>query len=447
MSPRGWVGVVAGAIVFTVAIIGRPNVGKSTLFNRILGRRQAIVQDVPGVTRDRHAAEAEDRGRRFRLIDTGGLVPHAGERMLALIREQSQRAIEEADALIYLLDGREGLTLVDREIMDLLRKSNKPIFVAINKIDTSKSQALINDFYALGIDDLYPVSAEQGTGVAELLDALYPLMATEDEAASTDIPKIAVVGRPNVGKSTFINTLLGEPRLVVSDVPGTTRDSIDTLVRHKQSEYLFIDTAGMRRRGKIDAGVERYSVARAMRSLGRADLAVLMLDGVEGVTEQDAKIAGLGLRGGRACVILVNKWDQREGQEGAKAAYKAELRRRFTFLSWASVLFGSALQPKTLPRIFSYIDDALESFARRVPTAQLNRFLQRVIAVHPLPVRKGPPVKSAYMTQVATKPPTFVLFCRNHQDIGEPYLRYLENSIRKEFAFSGTPIRVYAKAK
>lgn len=434
--------------MLSVAIIGRPNVGKSTLFNRILGRRQAIVEDVPGVTRDRHAAEAEYRGQHFRLIDTGGLVPGAHDRMLALIREQSQRAIDEADALIYVLDGREGLTPVDHEVMDLLRKSNKPMFIAINKLDTPKSDSLIHDFYALGIETLYPISAEHGTGVAELLDAVYPLFPPPEESVSSaTLPQIAVVGRPNVGKSTFINTLLGERRLVVSDVPGTTRDSIDTLVRHKESQYLFIDTAGIRRRGKIDRGVERYSVARAMRSLGRADVAVLILDGVEGVTEQDAKIAGLGLRGGRACVVLVNKWDLREEGPAAKAAYKADLRRRLPFIAWASVLFGSALHPKTVTRIFSYIDVALDSFARRIPTGQLNRFLQQALSMHPLPTRRGRPMKSAYMTQVATRPPTFVLFCRNPQDIGEPYLRYLENSIRKQFDFMGTPIRVYAKAK
>jgi GTP-binding protein len=337
---------------------------------------------------------------------------------------------------------------MDRDVMDLLRKSGKPVFLAANKIDTPKCEALIGEMYALGVEEVYPVSAEHGAGVAELLDAVYPLLSAGPEGVTPiEPPKIAVVGRPNVGKSTFINTLLGETRLVVSDVPGTTRDSIDTLVRHKDSDYLFIDTAGIRRRGKIDPGVERYSVARAMRSLGRADLAVLMLDGVEGVTEQDTKIAGLALRGGRACVVWVNKWDRHKSGEGAKTAYKLELHRRFSFLPWASVLFGSALQPKMVTRIFPYLDRALESFGRRVPTGQLNRFLQEALTRQPLPIRKGKPVKSAYMTQVATKPPTFVLFCKNPKDVGEPYLRYLENSIRKEFGFIGTPIRVFAKAK
>ncbi len=434
--------------MFTVAIIGRPNVGKSTLFNRILGRRQAIVQDQPGVTRDRHYAEGECRGRRFQLVDTGGLMPASEDRMLGLIREQSRRAIEEADALIFLMDGREGLTPVDRAITDLLRGVNKPVFVAINKIDTPKSDPLIGDFYELGMEPLFPLSAEHGGGVAELLDALYPLIpATKDGDAQPDIPKVAVVGRPNVGKSTFINTLLGETRLVVSDVPGTTRDSIDTLVRYKKDAYLFIDTAGIRRRGKIDAGVERYSVARAMRAIGRADLAVLILDGVEGVTEQDTKIAGLALRGGRACVLLVNKWDLRADDEDARAKYEAELHRRFSFLTWAPVLFGSALQFKTVTGIFTLINDSLKSFGHRMPTAQLNRIFQSAIEANPLPIRKGKPVKSAYITQVAAKPPTFVLFCRHAEDVGAPYLRYLENYFREKFDLGGTPIRIFAKEK
>src|SRR5438093_2577779 len=434
--------------MLTVAIIGRPNVGKSTLFNRILGRRQAIVQDLPGVTRDRHSAEAEYRGRPFRLIDTGGLVPTSEDLMYALIREQSRLAIAEADALIFVLDGRDGLTPMDREVMDLLRKSGKPLFAAANKIDTPKSEPLIGDFYALGVEEVYPISAEHGPRVAELLDGLYPLMSpgTED-ASSPEIPNFAVVGRPNVGKSTFINTLLGETRLVVSDVPGTTRDSIDTLVRHKESDYLFIDTAGIRRRGKIDPGVERYSVARAMRALGRADLAVLILDGIEGVTEQDTKIAGLALRGGRACVLLVNKWDLRADDRDAKAKYEAELRRRFAFLTWASVLYGSALEFKTVAGVFPVINRALKAFAHRVPTAQLNRIFQDAIAANPLPIRKGKPVKSAYITQVAAKPPTFVLFCRHPEEIGAPYLRYLENHLRERFDFAGTPIRIFAKTK
>jgi GTP-binding protein len=433
--------------MFTAAIIGRPNVGKSTLFNRVLGRRQAIVKDFPGVTRDRHYAECEYRGRQFQLVDTGGLVPSADEQLFSLIREQSRRAIADADALIFLMDGREGLTPIDQEIADLLRGVKKPVFVAINKIDTPKSDPLISDFYALGMEPLYPLSAEHGAGVAELLDALYPMLPAATEGPTADIPKVAVVGRPNVGKSTFINTLLGETRLVVNDIPGTTRDAIDTLVRYKKAEYLFIDTAGIRRRGKIDPGVERYSVARAMRALGRADLAVLILDSVEGVTEQDTKIAGLALRGGRACVLLVNKWDLRADDPDAKAKYDAELRRRFAFLAWAPVLYGSALELKTVAGVFPVINRALKAFAHRVTTAQLNRTFQDAIAANPLPIRKGKPVKSAYITQVAAKPPTFVLFCKHPEEIAAPYLRYLENYFREQFDFAGTPIRIFAKAK
>src|SRR3989338_57110 len=434
--------------MFTIAIIGRPNVGKSTLFNRILGRRQAIVQDLPGVTRDRHCAECTGRGRQFQLIDTGGLMPASEDRMLGLIREQSRRAIDEADALIFLMDGRGGLPPMARAIADLLRGVNKPVFVAVNKIDTPKSDPLIGDFYELGMEPLFPLSSEHGTGLAELLDALHPLIpATPEGPVAPEIPKIAVVGRPNVGKSTFINTLLGEPRLVVSDVPGTTRDSIDTLVRYKKDEFLFIDTAGIRRRGKIDPGVERYSVARAPRAIGRADLAVLILDGVEGATEQDTKIAGLALGGGRACVLLVNKWDLRADDADARAKYEAELHRRFSFLTWAPVMYGSALQFKTVTGIFKLISDSLKSFGHRVPTAQLNRVFQQAIEATPLPIRKGKPVKSAYITQVAAKPPTFVLFCRHADDAGGAHLRYLENYFREKFGLGGTPIRIFAKEK
>src|SRR5439155_219979 len=328
--------------------IGRPNVGKSTLFNRVLGRRQAIVKDFPGVTRDRHYAESEYRGRRFQLVDTGGLVPSADEQMFSLIREQSRRAIAEADALIFLMDGREGLTPLDQEIADLLRGVKKPVFVAINKIDTPKSDPLISDFYVLGMAPLYPLSAEHGTGVAELLDALYPLLPAATEGAATEeIPKIAV----------------------------------------------------------------------------------------------------LALRGGRACVLLVNKWDLRADDRDAKAKYEAELRRRFAFLTWASVLYGSALEFKTVAGVFPVINRALKAFAHRVPTAQLNRIFQDAIAANPLPIRKGKPVKSAYITQVAAKPPTFVLFCKHPEEIGAPYLRYLENYLREQFDFAGTPIRIFAKAK
>ncbi len=435
----------------TVAIIGRPNVGKSTLFNRILGARTAIVDDVPGVTRDRNYADATYRGRRFRLVDTGGLDPSASEGMLALIRRQSQIAIAEADILILVMDGRAGLTPPDEEVVRLLRGLHKPVFFAINKLDTPKSDPLIADFYRLGQDRLYPLSAEHGLGVAELLDAIVPLLPeSTDRDDDREVPRVAIIGRPNVGKSTLVNTLLGQERVLVSEVPGTTRDPIDSMVTYQNRRYLFTDTAGIRRRGRIDRGIEGYSVARSLRAIGRSDLAILLLDGVEGVTEQDTKIAGLVLRQGRACILLVNKWDLREGDARARGEYEADLRRRFPFLSWAPVLFASALKSDSLREIFPLIDRVTASFAARVPTGSLNKFLQALVQEHPLPVRKGKPsrtTKSVYMTQVATKPPVFALFVGQPENVTPEYLRFLENRLREEYHFLGSPIRILVRRK
>jgi GTP-binding protein len=434
-----------------IAIIGRPNVGKSTLFNRVLGARTAIVDDVPGVTRDRNYADGSYRGRPFRLVDTGGLDPAATEGMLSLIRQQSQIATAEADFLIVVMDGRAGLTPADEEIVTLLRGVKKPVFFAINKIDTPKSETLLADFYRLGRDDLYAMSAEHGIGVDDLLDAVFPLLPEGGgDALPADLPRIAIVGRPNVGKSTLVNSLLGEDRVVVSDIPGTTRDSIDTLVNYHGRRYLFTDTAGIRRRGRIERGIEGFSVARALRAMGRSDLAVLLLDAVEGITEQDTKIAGLILKQGRACSLFVNKWDLKEGDPAAREQYEADLRRRFPFLSWAPVLFGSAMKPDSVREIFRVIDRAITSFTVRVPTGPLNKFLQEIITEHPLPVRKGKPskaTKSVFITQVATKPPAFALFVGHPEDVGPTYLRFLENRLREQYDFLGAPLRILVRKK
>ena len=435
----------------TVAIIGRPNVGKSTLFNRILGTKTAIVDDVPGVTRDRNYADANYRNRPFRLVDTGGLEPSASEGMLALIKRQSELAIEEAEILILLMDGRTGLMPQDREVVHLLRGTTKPLFVAVNKIDTPKVEPLVADFYQLGIEQLFPVSAEHGIGISELLDAIYPLLpAPEEHTGPHGMPRIAVVGRPNVGKSTLVNAVLGEERVVVSDVPGTTRDAIDSLALYDGRRYLFTDTAGIRRRGKVDRGIEGHSVARSLRAIGRSDVAVLLLDAEEGVTEQDTKIAGVVIRQGRACVLLANKWDRREADPLARQKFEKDLKRRFPFLSWAPVLFGAAVQPDSLRRLFPLIDQVFQSFSKRIPTGQLNQFLQNLLAVHPLPVRKGKPAaitKSAFMTQVAVRPPVFALFVGHPDNITPTYLRFLENQIRETYGFAGTPLRLLVRKK
>jgi GTP-binding protein len=434
-----------------IAIIGRPNVGKSTLFNRILGAKTAIVDDVPGVTRDRNYADGSYRGRPFRLVDTGGLEPTATAGMLALIKRQSQLAIAEADVLILLMDGRAGLTPADEEIVGLLRGTKKPVFVAVNKIDTPKAESLLADFYRLGFDRLHPVSAEHGLGVDDLLEAIVPFLPEAAEGAvESDVPRIAVVGRPNVGKSTLVNTLLGQERMVVSEMPGTTRDAIDTLVTYQGRRYLFTDTAGIRRRGRVERGIEGYSVARAMRAMGRSDIAVLILDGVEGITEQDTKIIGLVLKQGRACVLLVNKWDLRAGEAGARDRYTRELRRRLPFIPWAPVHFGSALKPDSVAQVFPLLDRVAASFTARIPTGKLNKFLQELLAAHPLPVRKGRPGKatlSAYITQVSTRPPAFALFVGHPENVTANYLKLLENRLRDHFEFPGVPLHIMVRKK
>ena len=435
-----------------IAIIGRPNVGKSTLFNRVLGTRHAIVDDVPGVTRDRNYADGTYQGRSFRLVDTGGLDPSATGGMLSVIRRQSQIAIAEADILIFLMDGRAGLTPADEEIVGLLRGVPKPVLYAVNKIDQPKSEVLLADFYHLGQDTLYPVSAEHGAGVDELLEAILPLLPNPvgDTEAAESLPRIAVVGRPNVGKSTLVNTLLGQERVVVNELPGTTRDSVDTLVSYRGRSYILTDTAGIRRRGRIERGIEGYSVVRAMRAMGRSDVALLLLDSVEGITEQDTKIAGLVLKQGRACILLVNKWDLRQVDKKARQQYELELRRRLPFLPWAPPLFGSALKPDSISEVFPLIDRVVTAFTTRVPTGLLNKFLQEVIAENPLPVRRGKPskaVKSVFMTQVATKPPVFALFVGHPQDVNKTYLRFLENRLREQYQFLGSPIRILVRQK
>jgi GTPase len=433
-----------------LAIVGRPNVGKSTLFNRMLGSRTAIVDDVPGVTRDRNYADGTYRGRAFRLVDTGGLEPDADEGMMALVRQQSQLAIAEAQALIFVMDGRAGLTPADSEIAGLLRRAKKPVFVAVNKIDTPAAEPLLADFYKLGFEHLFSVSSEHGIGVDDVLEAVYPLLPEAVEDQRPPPPRVAVVGRPNVGKSTLINTLLGQERVVVSDVPGTTRDTIDTALAVDGRRYIFTDTAGIRRRGRVDKGVEVFSVGRAMTAMGRSDVAVLVIDADEGITEQDTKIAGLIVKQGRACILFVNKWDLRAGKPDAHKRFTADLRRRFRFLSWATPVFGSALKPDIARAILPAVDQAMAAFSRRVPTGSLNKFIQEVVTVHPLPVKKGKPQKaskSVFITQVATKPPTFALFVGRPEDIGATYLKHLENRIREQFSFTGTPMRMLVRSK
>ena len=437
-----------------IAIIGRPNVGKSTLFNRILGSRVAIVEDIPGVTRDRNYAEANYSGRSFILVDTGGLDPTAksGGSILSQVKAQTEHAIREADILIMLFDGREGVTPLDQEIASLLRRLKKPIFYAINKIDTPKSEPLTAEFYRLGIKTLYPVSAEHSKGVDELMEAIQPLLPPssepeEKESAAAATPRVAVVGRPNVGKSTLINALLGEDRLVTDATPGTTRDTIDSLVRHNDKTYHFIDTAGIRRRGKIERGVERYSLSRALTAIERCDLAVVVLDATEGIVEQDTKIIGSILKARKGCLILINKWDLRRNDPKAREKTESELRRRLSFIPYAPVLYISALKGTPVKEIFDRIDAIMTAYSNRVSTGALNRAFEKAVASHPPPQRQGRPVKLNYITQAEVRPPTFVIFSNRPEQVKEPYLRYLENFLRQTFDFTGTPLAIRLRKK
>lgn len=431
-----------------VALVGRPNVGKSTLFNRIVGHRTAIVDDVSGVTRDRNTAECDYQNRIFTLVDTGGLDLTSDDVIVEQIKFQTQAAIEEADLVIAVMDGRVGLSPLDADLVELLRPVTKPVFLAVNKIDTPQAEPLLADFYKLGIKTIFPISAEGGLGVDELLEALLPHLpqAPENEVPN-EIPRIAVVGRPNVGKSTLVNAILGEQRLIVSDIPGTTRDPIDSMVSLHGRRYIFTDTAGLRRRGRIERGIEGYSVVRAIRALGRSDVAVLVLDGLEGVTEQDTKIAGLISKQGRGCIILVNKWDLREGDREAYPAYNLELARRFPFFTYVPVVYGAAIQPETITRLFPKIDQVVANFSKRVQTRKLNLFVQELLEKNPLTLVRGNPKKSVFITQVATKPPTFALFVKSAPKVPASYLRYLENSIRTEYGFEGIPLRILLRSQ
>ena len=446
-----------------VAVIGRPNVGKSTLFNRLVGHRLAIVQDEPGVTRDRNYHAVEYCGTRFTLIDTGGIVPDhvpvtppfsgregtgGGEQLLAQVQRQTDFAMEEADVLIYLMDGREGLTAVDLEIAKRLRKVTKPVWYAVNKIDGPKHDDKLYDFYQLGVERLFPLSAEHGYGLDDLLEAAIPKRTEAPAEPPPDqIPRIIVLGRPNAGKSTLINTILGEERLVTSEVPGTTRDTIDTVVERGEKTYRFIDTAGIRRRGKVGRGVEHFSVARAQDALARADLALILIDASEGVVEQETKIAGEALAAGKACILLINKWDLKPSGEDAKAEFSADVAYKFPFLAHAPTVFISALKGTGVGKSFAAIDDVMAAYTKRVTTGDLNRFFDKVMRDHPPPMSKGRSVRLYYITQARIKPPTFVAFSNDASGLPANYHRYLENALRKQFGFAGTPIKIVVRTR
>jgi GTP-binding protein len=431
-----------------VAIVGRPNVGKSTLFNRLVGQRRAIVDDMPGVTRDRNYANVDSFDIPFTLIDTGGFEPVSQELLLQQMRTQSQLAMEEADVIIFLMDGRAGLTTADREVAAMLRKMKKPVFHAVNKVDGDKVEALAAEFYELGIAHFYPISAAHNRGVGDLMDevvAAFPKSAITPE--DDELTKIAVIGRPNVGKSSLVNRLLGFERSVANPVAGTTRDSTDTLFTCNKKRYLLIDTAGIRRKGKVSLKIETYSVVDALRSIERADVVLIVINAEEGVTEQDTKIAGYAYEAGRSCLFVVNKWDTVEKDNASMGKFVESIRMGFKYLSFAPIVFVSAKSGQRTGKIMAEIDSLMEQYTKRISTADLNNVFKEAVESHHAPLSSGRRVKFYYATQVAIKPPSFVIFTNQPDGIHFSYERYLSNKIREAFVFTGTPIKLMFRGR
>jgi GTP-binding protein len=425
-----------------VAIVGRPNVGKSTLFNRIIRSRRALVDNSPGVTRDRNYGDARWGDAYLTLVDTGGFSDFESEGFGSLVRYQVMQAIEEADAIVMLFDGREGLTPIDTELVHELRQSSKPIFYGVNKIDGPRHESLLSDFSALGVDPLYPVSAEHGYGVHDLMDALTSILPQTTPEPASDRIRLAVIGRPNVGKSSLINHLLGDERLVVSEIPGTTRDAVDTICKVNNKEYVLIDTAGIRRKGRVRKKLEKFSIIKALRSLSRCDIALVMTDAVEGVTDQDVRIAGYALERGRGCILLLNKWDLVEKDSKTAERYVKEVRDRLGLLSFAPILTISALTGQRAFKVFDWVESVYEQYTRRISTGRLNRIFEAIINQHQPPSFRGRRIKFYYSTQTSVAPPRFVCFVNYPQGIHFSYQRYIINRLREALKLDRAPIRL-----
>ena len=431
-----------------VAIVGRPNVGKSTLFNRIIGRRKAMVDDQPGVTRDRNYGHVERFEVPFILIDTGGFEPETSDRLLQQMREQSQLAMEEADVILFVMDGRDGLTPADVEVAEMLRRVDKPVFYLINKIDGEKQEMGIGDFYGLGVENVFPVSAEHNRGIGELMDEVVrALPQTGADEEDEDVTKIAVVGRPNVGKSSLVNRLLGFERVVANPTPGTTRDSVDTSFTCNRKRYLLIDTAGIRRKGKTTQKIEKYSVVDALRSIERADVVLIVLNAEDGVTEQDTKIAGYAYEAGRGCIFVVNKWDALPKDNASIGKFVESIRMAFKYLPFAPILFVSALTGQRTGKIIAEVDSVMAQYTKRVQTSELNKVFLDAVTAHEPPLFQGKRIKLYYATQVSTRPPTFVVFTNRTEAVHFSYERYLANRLREAFGFTGTPLRLLFKGR
>lgn len=432
-----------------VAVVGRPNVGKSTLFNALAGERISIVKDTPGVTRDRIYADVSWLNYNFTMIDTGGIEPDSSDIILSQMREQAQIAIDTADVIMFVVDVRQGLQDADSKVADMLRRSHKPVVLVVNKVDSfEKFQADIYEFYNLGIGDPYPISATEKTGLGDMLDEVvkyFPDSAKEE--VEDERPRIAIIGKPNVGKSSLINKLAQEDRVIVSNIAGTTRDAIDTAIKYNGQEYVFIDTAGIRRKSKITEEIERFSIIRAVAAVERCDVAIIMIDATEGVTEQDAKIAGIAHDRGKGVIICVNKWDAIEKNNDTVKEHTQDIRDVLSFMPYAEILFISAKSGQRLHKIFETIDVVIENNSMRVATGVLNEIVAEAVAMQQPPTDKGKRLKIYYVTQVSVKPPTFVVFVNDKNLMHFSYTRYLENRIRDTFGFKGTALKFITRER
>ncbi len=432
-----------------VAIVGRPNVGKSMLFNRLVGQRLSIVEDTPGVTRDRLYAECEWAGRKFDIVDTGGIEPSTDSEILLFMREQAQIAIDAATVIVLVTDLRTGVTAADRDVANMLLRSKKPVVLAVNKADsTGATDFGVYEFYALGLGDPIPVSAVHGHGTGDLLDAcLAYFPEAEAEEEEEDLIRVAIIGKPNVGKSSLVNHILGEKRVIVSDVAGTTRDAVDTVYENELGRYMFIDTAGIRRKSKVDERVEKFSVMRAQLAVERADVCLILIDARDGVTDQDTKIAGLAHEAGKASIVVVNKWDLVEKETGTMEKMRKDIMRDLSFMSYAPIVFISALTGQRTGRLFELINFVNDQSSMRISTGMLNNVLADAQARVQPPTDKGRRLKIYYMTQTGVKPPNFVIFCNSRELFHFSYQRYIENQIRSVFGLEGTPIRLVIRQK
>lgn len=433
-----------------VAFVGRPNVGKSTLFNAIANKRISIVEDTPGVTRDRLYATAEWVNKEFMMIDTGGIETQSQDKFIISIVEQAKIAMAEADVIVFVVDARVGMTSDDEEIAKILRQTNKPVIVGVNKTDSPKQEMEIYDFYNLGLGEVIGISAANRQNIGDLLDAVVQAFPADDAASLIDedeIINVALIGRPNVGKSSIFNAVIGKERSIVSDVAGTTRDAIDTRIERNGINYLFIDTAGMRRKARVDEPIEKYSVIRSLRAVDRSDVVLMVLDAAEGITEQDKKIAGYAHEAGKATVFVVNKWDLVEKDNTSTLRFTEEIRNEFAFLQYAPVVFVSAMSKQRIHRLPELINYVAEQHAMRVATSILNDVIQEAVAINPPPTHKGIRLKILYVTQVKTKPPTFVFFVNVPELMHFSYERYMENKLREAFGFEGTPIHIIVRGK